>query len=55
MKIHIPYIKQELDENDNLFKEDTVKFVNEQIGKFIKFWFNEQKSLNQNSWIWVSK
>ena len=37
MKIHIPFIKQELDENDQLFKEDTVKFVNEQIEKFIKF------------------
>jgi len=37
LRIHIPNIKQELDANDQLFKEDTVKFTNEQIEKFIKF------------------
>lgn len=37
LKIHIPNIKQELDENGNLFKEDTLKFTNEQIEKFIRF------------------
>jgi len=37
LKIHIPGIKQEFDENNNLFKADTVKFVNEQIEKFIKY------------------
>lgn len=37
LRIHIPNIKQELDANDQLFKEDTVKFTNVQIEKFIKF------------------
>jgi chromate reductase len=37
LKLHIPNIKSEFDENANLFKEDTVKFVNEQIDKFIAF------------------
>ncbi|RZK63411.1 MAG: NADPH-dependent FMN reductase, partial [Pedobacter sp.] len=37
LRIHIPNIKQELDENGNLFQEDTVKFTNEQIDKFINF------------------
>ena len=37
LKLHIANIKTELDENNNLFKEDTVKFVNEQIDKFIAF------------------
>jgi len=37
LKLHIANIKTELDENNNLFKEDTVKFVNEKIDKFIAF------------------
>jgi chromate reductase len=37
LKLHIPYIKAEFDEYSNLFKEDTVKFTNEQIDKFIVF------------------
>jgi len=37
LKLHIANIKTELDENASLFKEDTVKFVNEQVDKFIAF------------------
>jgi chromate reductase len=37
LKIHIPSIHKELDENGNLFKEDTRKYTNEQIEKFILF------------------
>lgn len=37
LKIHIPSIHKELDENGNLFKEDTLRYTNEQIDKFIKF------------------
>jgi len=37
LRIHIPNIKTELDPDGNLIKEDTVKFTNEQIEKFIKF------------------
>lgn len=37
LKLHIPLIRQELDENQLLFKEDTVKFTNEQIDKFLAF------------------
>ena len=37
LKIHIPSIHKELEENGQLFKEDTLKFTNEQIDKFIKF------------------
>lgn len=37
LRIHIPNIKQEISVEGNLFKEDTVKFTNEQIDKFIKF------------------
>jgi chromate reductase len=37
LKIHIASIHRELDENGNLFKEDTLRFINEQIDKFIKF------------------
>lgn len=37
LKIHIPEIKKEFDENNNLFKEDTVHFVDEQVEKFILF------------------
>jgi len=35
LKIHIGAIKSEFDENGNLFKEDTVKFTDEQMDKFI--------------------
>ena len=37
LKIHIANIRNELDAQGNLHKEDTLKFVNEQIDKFIKF------------------
>lgn len=37
LKIHIPYIRQEFDENGNLFKEDTVKFTQMQIEAFASF------------------
>lgn len=37
LKIHIPYIRQELDEHGNLFKEDTVKFTQMQIEAFANF------------------
>jgi chromate reductase len=37
LKIHIPTIHQELNENGDLFKEDTLKFTNSQIDKFINF------------------
>ncbi|WP_316831168.1 NADPH-dependent FMN reductase [Pedobacter aquatilis] len=37
LRLHIPNIKSELDADGNLIKEDTIKFTNEQIDKFIKF------------------
>jgi NAD(P)H-dependent FMN reductase len=37
LKIHIPYINLELNEENNLFKEDTLKFTYQQIDRFIKF------------------
>jgi len=37
LRIHIPNIKMELDIDGNLFQEDTVKFTNEQMEKFIVF------------------
>ncbi|MDB4924697.1 NADPH-dependent FMN reductase [Mucilaginibacter sp.] len=37
LKLHIANIKTEFNEYSDLFKEDTVKFTNEQIEKFIKF------------------
>jgi len=37
LKLHIANIKTELDADANLFKEDTVKFTDEQMDKFIKF------------------
>jgi len=37
LKIHIPNIKLEFDENGDLFKEDTVQFTGEQMDKFIVF------------------
>jgi chromate reductase len=37
LKIHIADIKTELNANGDLFKEDTVRFTNEQMDKFIAF------------------
>jgi chromate reductase len=37
LKIHIPSIHKELDEDGNIFKADTLKFTEEQIDKFIKY------------------
>lgn len=37
LKLHIANIKSEFNEYSDLYKEDTIKFTNEQIDKFIKF------------------
>lgn len=37
LKLHIPGINREFDENGDLFKADTVKYTNEQMDKFISF------------------
>ena len=37
LKIHIPAIHHELDENGDLFKEETIKFTHGQMDKFINF------------------
>jgi NAD(P)H-dependent FMN reductase len=37
LKIHIASIKQELDQNNKLFKPDTLQFTDEQMDKFILF------------------
>jgi chromate reductase len=37
LRLHIANIKTELDENGNLFKDDTLKFTNEQMEKFIVY------------------
>ena len=37
LKLHIANIKTELDANGKFFKEDTVKFTEEQIDKFIAY------------------
>ncbi|TKB97218.1 NADPH-dependent FMN reductase [Pedobacter cryotolerans] len=37
LRIHISNIKTELDENDQLIKEDTFKFVGQQIEKFVAY------------------
>lgn len=37
LRIHIPAIHKELDENGDLFREDTIKFTNQQIDQFIAF------------------
>ena len=34
LRLHIANIKAELDENENLYKEDTLKFVGQQVEKF---------------------
>jgi chromate reductase len=37
LKLHIADIKNELDSHGNLFKEDTIRFTDEQMDKFISF------------------
>jgi chromate reductase len=37
LRIHIPFIHKELDEEGNLFKDDTLRFTNQQIDRFIDF------------------
>ncbi|MBC7913434.1 MAG: NAD(P)H-dependent oxidoreductase [Pyrinomonadaceae bacterium] len=37
LKIHIPHIHKELNENNEFFKEDTVKFIKLQVERFAKF------------------
>ncbi len=37
LKIHIPAIHTEFDENGDLFKEDTLKFTKQQMDKFIVY------------------
>jgi chromate reductase, NAD(P)H dehydrogenase (quinone) len=37
LKLHIANIKTELNADGELFKEDTLKFTNEQLDKFIRF------------------
>jgi len=37
LKLHIPFIRKEMDANGNLTEEDTIKFTDEQIDRFLKF------------------
>jgi len=37
LRLHIPAIKYELNEEGDFFKEDTLKFTNDQISKLIRF------------------
>ncbi|WAC38968.1 NADPH-dependent FMN reductase [Pedobacter sp. SL55] len=37
LRLHIPNIKQELNENGELFMEDTLKFTNQQMDKFVVY------------------
>lgn len=37
LRLHIPNIKQELNENGNFFMEDTLKFTNQQMDKFVAY------------------
>lgn len=37
LRLHIPAIKTELDEYGNFYKEDTLKFTNDQINKFLAY------------------
>lgn len=37
LRIHISSIKNELDENGDFFREDTLKFTTQQIDKFVNF------------------
>ena len=37
LKLHIPFIRKELDANGNLTEADTIKFTDEQMNRFINF------------------
>ncbi|WP_069658150.1 NADPH-dependent FMN reductase [Arcticibacter eurypsychrophilus] len=37
LKIHIPLISKELDDEGNVFQADTLKFTNQQISRFIAY------------------
>ena len=37
LRLHIPSINKEFDQENNLFKEDTLRFVNQQIEQLIAF------------------
>lgn len=37
LKLHIPAIHTELDENGNFFNEKTLKFINQQVSDFVEF------------------
>ncbi|PST81654.1 NADPH-dependent FMN reductase [Pedobacter yulinensis] len=37
LRIHIPYIREEMNEDGAFFKEDTLKFTAQQIARFIVF------------------
>jgi NAD(P)H-dependent FMN reductase len=37
LKLHIPQIHKEFDENMDLFNEDTLRFTKQQIDRFVKF------------------
>lgn len=37
LKLHIPFIRKEIDANGNLTEADTIKFTDEQMDRFLKF------------------
>lgn len=37
LKLHIPAIHNELNENGDFFNEKTLRFINEQVNKFVEF------------------
>jgi chromate reductase len=37
LKLHIPFIRKEIDGENNLTQEDTIKFTEEQLDRFLKF------------------
>lgn len=37
LKLHIPFIRKEMDTENNLTQEDTIKFTEDQIDRFLKF------------------
>ena len=37
LKLHIPFIRKEMDAENNLTQEDTIKFTEEQMDRFLKF------------------
>lgn len=37
LKLHIPFIRKEIDAENNLTQEDTINFTEEQINRFLKF------------------